>query len=169
MTLFFDPKIPNFVKNLHISWARSLKWHDRWIKLLRTPNQANEGRDILQPIQVYIGTHQKVWIGNAKDSKIPMSTSCKFGKDEDGTLVDQRVYRSMIGSLLYLTASRSNIMLSVWLHAMFQANPIESDLKAMKKIIKYVKHTTNYGLWYSMHTFWSKCLYRLGLFHIKEW
>lgn len=82
---------------------------------------------------------------NAKDSKIPMSTTCKLEKDVDGILVDQRLYRSMIGSLLYLTSSRPDIILSVCLCARFQPNPMESHLKVVKKIIKCAKQTTNFS------------------------
>ena len=54
----------------------------------------------------------------------------------------------MIGSLLYLTASRSDIMFVVCLCARFQSNPKESHLKAVKRILKYIKGTLNLGLWY---------------------
>jgi hypothetical protein len=54
----------------------------------------------------------------------------------------------MIGSLLYLTASRPDIMFSVCLCARFQANPKESHLSSLKRIIRYHKHTPNIGLWY---------------------
>jgi len=54
----------------------------------------------------------------------------------------------MIGSLLYLTSSRLDIMLSVCLCARYQSNPKESHLTAAKRIIEYLKGTTNVGLWY---------------------
>jgi hypothetical protein len=54
----------------------------------------------------------------------------------------------MIGSLLYLTASRPGIMFSVCLCVHFQVNPKESHLKALKRILRYLKHTPNIGLWY---------------------
>ena len=55
----------------------------------------------------------------------------------------------MIGSLLYLTASRPDIMFSVCLCARFQADPKECHLKAIKRILRYLKCTLNVGLWYS--------------------
>jgi len=58
----------------------------------------------------------------------------------------------MIGSLLYLTASRPDIMLIVCLCARYQANTKESHLSAVKRIIKYLKGTTNVGLWYPKGT-----------------
>jgi len=69
-----------------------------------------------------------------------------------GKGVDQTKYRGLIGSLLYLTTSRLNIMFVVCLCARFQANPKESHLKAAKRILKYPKGTTNVGLWYPSHS-----------------
>jgi hypothetical protein len=59
---------------------------------------------------------------NAKPIKTPMPTNEHLDLNEDGKTVDQKVYRSMIGSLLYLCASRPDIMLSVYMCARFQAN-----------------------------------------------
>ena len=61
--------------------------------------------------------------------------------------MDQKLYRSMIGSLLYVTTSRLDVMFSVCICARFQASPRESHLKATKRILRYLKHT-NVGLWY---------------------
>ena len=60
-------------------------------------------------------------IENSKISKTPISTSTKLDKDENGIKVDQKWYSGMIGSLLYLTASRPDIMFSVCIYARFQA------------------------------------------------
>ena len=54
----------------------------------------------------------------------------------------------MIGSLLYLCASRPNIMLSVCMRARFQADPKEVHLRAVKRILRYLVHTPKFGLWY---------------------
>lgn len=74
-------------------------------------------------------------------------------------VLDQRIYRSMIGTLLYLTTSQSDIMLRVCLCARVQASSMESHLKVLKKIIKYVKHTTNFGLWLSKQTHFDHSAY----------
>jgi hypothetical protein len=58
-----------------------------------------------------------------KHVSIPMSTATSLAPDEDGEAVDQREYRSMIGSLLYLTVTRSDIQFTVFLSARFQASP----------------------------------------------
>jgi len=78
-----------------------------------------------------------------------MSTNFKISSDLVGKLVDPTLYRSMIGSILYLTASRPDIAFSVGVCARFQANPKESHLIAVKRIIRYVNDTLLYGIWYS--------------------
>jgi len=85
---------------------------------------------------------------NAKEISTPMATGTKLDKDEKGISVNETMYRGMIGSLLYLTASRPDIMFFVCLCARFQACPKESHLKAVKRILRYVKGTTDFGLWY---------------------
>jgi hypothetical protein len=85
-------------------------------------------------------------------ARTPMSTSVKISSDLAGKSVDPSLYRSMIGSLLYLTASRPDIAFSVGVCARFQANPKESHLTAVKRIIKYVNDTLSYGIWYSRET-----------------
>ena len=54
----------------------------------------------------------------------------------------------MIGSLLYITSSRPDIMFTVYLCARYQSNPKESHLKAVKSILKYINNTVNYGLFF---------------------
>ncbi|MEE7714253.1 Ty1/Copia family ribonuclease HI, partial [Bacillus sp. 5001] len=87
-------------------------------------------------------------MNNSKASNTPMCTSTKLEIDESGESFDQKTYRGMIGSLLYLTATRPDIMFSVGLCARFQSNPKMSHLKAVKRIFRYLNGTTNLGLWY---------------------
>jgi hypothetical protein len=68
--------------------------------------------------------------------------------DTGGKSVDQKVYRSMIGCLLYLCASRPDIMLFVCMCARFQANPKEVHLRVVKRIMRYLVYTPMFGLWY---------------------
>uniref|UniRef100_A0A453P4C8 Reverse transcriptase Ty1/copia-type domain-containing protein n=1 Tax=Aegilops tauschii subsp. strangulata TaxID=200361 RepID=A0A453P4C8_AEGTS len=84
----------------------------------------------------------------SKGMKTPMPTSGHLDLTKDGKSVDQKVYRSMIGSLLYLCASRPDIMLSVCMCARYQAAPKECHLKAVKRIVRYLIHTPNFGIWY---------------------
>ena len=88
----------------------------------------------------------------AKEIGTSMSPATKLNKDESGNDVDQRLYRGMIGSLLYLTASRPDIMFSVCLCARYQAAPKESHLIAVKRILRYLKGTLNLGLFYPRDT-----------------
>ena len=72
--------------------------------------------------------------------------------DEDGNKGSDKLYRGMIGSLLYLTASRPDIQLSMGICARFQFNLKQSNLNAMKRILRYLADTINLGLWYEKGT-----------------
>jgi hypothetical protein len=89
----------------------------------------------------------------------PMATKCHLELDPNGKDVDQKVYRSMIGSLLYLCASRPDIVLSVGVCARYQAAPKESHMVAVKRIFRYLVHTPNYGLWYPKGSCFTLCGY----------
>ena len=82
----------------------------------------------------------------------PMGPNVKLTVDLLGKSVDSSLYRSTIGSLLYLIASRPDISYSVRVCARYQANPKESHMIALKRIIKYVKTTTDFGVWYNKDT-----------------
>ena len=77
-----------------------------------------------------------------------MHIKTKLEKEEDKPNVDNKLYRGMIGSLLYLTASRPDIMFSVCLCARFQSSPKESHLIAVKRILRYLRGSPNLGLWF---------------------
>jgi hypothetical protein len=91
---------------------------------------------------------KKFGMEDAKGITTPMGTNGSLDSDKSGNMVDQKLYRSMIGSLLYVTASRPDAMFSVCMCARFQASPRESHLKATKRILRYLKHTQGVGLWY---------------------
>ncbi|CAM8941004.1 unnamed protein product [Rhodiola kirilowii] len=84
--------------------------------------------------------------------RTPAATHLKITKDDAGTKVDQTMYRSMIGSLLYLTASRPDIAYVTRVCARFQADPKESLLLQVKRIIKYVCGTADFVIWYTKDT-----------------
>ncbi|GJT82571.1 hypothetical protein Tco_1056913, partial [Tanacetum coccineum] len=71
-----------------------------------------------------------------------------FMKDENAEDVDVHLYRSMIGSLMYLTSSRPDIMFAVCACARFQVTPKVSHLHAVKRIFRYLKGQPKLGLWY---------------------
>ncbi|GKA05302.1 putative ribonuclease H-like domain-containing protein [Tanacetum coccineum] len=85
---------------------------------------------------------------SVKTAITPMETKMALTKDEEADEVDVHLYRSMIGSLMYLTASRPDIMFAVCACSRFQVTPKTSHLNAVKRIFKYLKGKPNLGLWY---------------------
>jgi hypothetical protein len=85
---------------------------------------------------------------DAKPAKIPMGTDGHVDLNKGGKSVDQKAYRSMIGSFLYLCASRLDIMLSICLCARYQSDPRECHLVAVKRILRYLVATPCFGIWY---------------------
>ncbi|GJZ28628.1 putative ribonuclease H-like domain-containing protein [Tanacetum coccineum] len=83
-----------------------------------------------------------------KPASTPIEAHKSLGKDEEGEEVDVHLYRSMIGCLMYLTASRPDIMFAVCLCARFQVTPKVSHMHAVKRIFRYLKHQPKLGLWY---------------------
>ncbi|XP_057418935.1 uncharacterized mitochondrial protein AtMg00810-like [Lotus japonicus] len=98
------------------------------------------------------GIVKKFVLENAGHKRTPAATHIKLTKDEKGTDVDPSLYRSMIGSLLYLTASRPDITFAVGVCARYQAEPKTSHLIQVKRIIKYISGTSDYGILYSHNT-----------------
>ncbi|GJX54566.1 putative ribonuclease H-like domain-containing protein [Tanacetum coccineum] len=78
----------------------------------------------------------------------PIETQKPLVKDEEASDVDVHLYRSMIGSLMYLTASRPDIMFAVCACSRFQVTPKSSHLSAVKRIFRYLKGKPKLGLWY---------------------
>jgi hypothetical protein len=81
----------------------------------------------------------------------PMVVGCKLIKDDISCDVDQRTYRSMIGSLLYITTSRPDIMQVVGMVGHYQSAPKQSHLEDVNRIFKHLKGTMTYGLWYPIN------------------
>ena len=101
-------------------------------------NQAKYIKDLLK----------KYGMESASPMKTPIAPATKLDKDENGKSIDITQYRGMIGSLLYLTASRPDIMFATCICARFQANPKESHLSSVKRIFRYLKGIPYLGLWY---------------------
>ena len=93
-----------------------------------------------------------------------MAANAKLTNDSSSEFVDVTLYRSMIGCLLYLTASRPDIAFSVGVCYRFQSNSKVSQLNAVKRIIKYVGGTCDYGLFYS-----KKSNLSLACFSDSDW
>ncbi|GJZ09406.1 putative ribonuclease H-like domain-containing protein [Tanacetum coccineum] len=91
---------------------------------------------------------KKFGFTEVKTANILMETQKPLLKDKDGEEVDVHMYRSMIGSLMYLTSSRPDIMFAVCACARYQVNPKVSHLHAVKRIFRYLKGQRKLGLWY---------------------
>ena len=91
---------------------------------------------------------RKFKMEDCKSATTPIPLKAKLQPDPTGKKVDIKEYRSMIGSLLYLCASRPDIMFSVCLCARFQADPKESHRSAVQRILRYLKYAPSIGLWY---------------------
>jgi hypothetical protein len=97
-----------------------------------------------------------------KPVSTPMSTATVLDPDENGEAVDQREYRSMIDSLLYLTATRPDIQFIVCQCACFQAFPRSLHRIVVQRIFRYLKYTLKFGIWYSA----SSSLDPIGFFDV---
>ncbi|GJR52992.1 hypothetical protein Tco_1403513, partial [Tanacetum coccineum] len=100
-------------------------------------------RVVVYEVYVLIGI-----LHNCHSIGTPLATKPKLDVDLSGEPVDQSDYRSKIGSLMYLTSSRPNLVQAVCYCARYQARPTQKHLKEVKRIFKYLKGTINMGLWY---------------------
>ncbi|KAJ9562186.1 LOW QUALITY PROTEIN: hypothetical protein OSB04_007346 [Centaurea solstitialis] len=101
-------------------------------------NQAKYVQDLLKRFD----------FGGSNSAATPMPRNFQLTADTSGKPVDQKTYRAIIGSLLYLTASRPDIVFSTGVCARFQCDPRDSHLSAVKRILRYLKGTPDFGLWY---------------------
>ncbi|GJR80975.1 putative ribonuclease H-like domain-containing protein [Tanacetum coccineum] len=91
---------------------------------------------------------KKFGFQDVRTASTPMDTEKPLLKDSDGDDVDVHLYRSMIGSLMYLTSSRPDIMFAVCACARFQVTPKVAYSHAVKRIFRYLKGKPKLGLWY---------------------
>ncbi|GJZ58687.1 putative ribonuclease H-like domain-containing protein [Tanacetum coccineum] len=108
-----------------------------------------------KPDGIFISQHKyvakilkKFDFANVKTASTPIETQKPLVKDEEASDVDVHLYRSMIGSLMYLTAFRPDIMFAVCACSRFQVTPKYSHLSAVKRIFRYLKGKPKLGLWY---------------------
>ncbi|KAJ9566539.1 hypothetical protein OSB04_002505 [Centaurea solstitialis] len=101
-------------------------------------NQAKYVQDLLKRFD----------FGGSNSAATPMPRNFQLSADTSGKPVDQKTYRAIIGSLLYLTSSRPDIVFSTGVCARFQCDPRDSHLSAVKRILRYLKGTPDFGLWY---------------------
>jgi hypothetical protein len=92
---------------------------------------------------------KKFNMAELKPVSTPMSLATTLDPDENGEAVDLREYKSMIGSLLYLTVTWPDIQLIMCLCARFQASPRSSHWTTVQWVLRYLKYTLEFGIWYS--------------------
>nr|GFD35396.1 hypothetical protein [Tanacetum cinerariifolium] len=91
---------------------------------------------------------KKFGLTEGKSTSTPTDTEKPLLKDPNGEDIDVHIYKSMIGSLMYLTSSRLDIMFAVCACVRFQVTPKASHLHAVKMIVRYLKGKPHLGLWY---------------------
>ena len=110
--------------------------------------QMNDGIFISQ--EKYVSNLLDKWkMGNCKPMSTPMNTNEKFYVEDGVEKVDAQSYRSLVGSPLYLTTIRPNIMHAVGLISRFMQSPSKMHFGAAKRILRYLSGTRNYGIWYT--------------------
>ncbi|GKA35711.1 retrovirus-related pol polyprotein from transposon TNT 1-94 [Tanacetum coccineum] len=92
---------------------------------------------------------KKYGMETCEPADTPMVEKSKLDEDPQGKVVDPTRYRGMIGTLMYLTSSRPDLVFDVCMCARYQAKPTEKHLHAVKRIFRYLRGTINMGLWYS--------------------
>ncbi|GKV30443.1 hypothetical protein SLEP1_g39251 [Rubroshorea leprosula] len=92
---------------------------------------------------------KKFNMGYSKPVSTPLVLNCKMSKNDGSAYVDASWYRSIIGSLLYLTATRPNIMFAVSLLSRYMSSPTQVQLSVAKRVRRYVNGTIDYGIWFS--------------------
>ena len=96
----------------------------------------------------------------------PMETKTKLSKNDEGVVIDENLYRSLVGSLRYLTCTRPDIAYAVGVISRFMENPKSSHWKAAKRILRYVKGTADLGLLYPRGT--NNCV-KLAGYPDSDW
>ncbi|GJW61915.1 putative ribonuclease H-like domain-containing protein [Tanacetum coccineum] len=110
--------------------------------------QVKQKEDGILSVKYVTAILKKFHFTDVKTTSTPMKIQKPLLKDEDGQEVDVYLYRSMIGSLMYLTSLRPDIMFAVCVCARYQVNLKVSHLHAVKRIFRYLKGQPKLGLWY---------------------
>ncbi|KAL7592850.1 hypothetical protein Lser_V15G33989 [Lactuca serriola] len=91
---------------------------------------------------------KKFSMDNCSSAKVPIAFGYKILAEPTGESLDYKIYRGMIGPLMYITASRPDIVFAMTLCARYQSDPKVSHLTAVKQIFKYLKGSKALGIWY---------------------
>ncbi|GJX63304.1 retrovirus-related pol polyprotein from transposon TNT 1-94 [Tanacetum coccineum] len=140
---FVDPDHPDKVYHLRKALYGLKQASRAW-----TSDPPIPTRYLYQSGQIYFRDSEKHGMEKGQSIGTPMATKPKLDADLSGEPVDQTDYRSKIGSLIYLTSSRPDIVQAVCYCARYQARPTEKHLKEVKRIFRYLRGTINMRLWY---------------------
>ncbi|GJZ04859.1 retrovirus-related pol polyprotein from transposon TNT 1-94 [Tanacetum coccineum] len=140
---FVDPDHPEKVYRLWKALYRLKQAPRAWTSDLPIPKVYLNQLD-----QVRFRDTKKHGMDKCDSIGTPMATKPKLDADLSGKPTDQTTYRSMIGSLMYLTSNRQDIVQAICYCTCYQARSIEKHLKEVKRIFQYLKETINMGLWY---------------------
>ncbi|GJZ38318.1 hypothetical protein Tco_0584509 [Tanacetum coccineum] len=140
------------VRDLHTTNIDQLHAYFTWGSLtsctMRTTDFTKSQRHFLNQSKYALESLKKYGMESSDPVDTPMVEKSKLDEDTQGKAVDHTHYRRMIGTLMYLIASRPDITFDVCMCAWYQAKPIEKHLHAVKRIFKYLRGTVNRGLWY---------------------
>ncbi|GKD31471.1 putative ribonuclease H-like domain-containing protein, partial [Tanacetum coccineum] len=151
---FVDPKYPKkvykVVKALYGLHQAPRAWisKEKLTFFLRLQVKQKEDGIFISRDKYVVEILKKFDFASVKTASTPIETQKPLVKDEEATDVDVHLYRSMIGFLMYLTASRPDIMFAVCACSRFQVTPKISYLNTMKRIFRYLKGKPKLGLWY---------------------
>ncbi|GJV92896.1 retrovirus-related pol polyprotein from transposon TNT 1-94 [Tanacetum coccineum] len=160
---FVDPDHPTHVyrlkKALYGLKQAPRAWYDTLSRFL-LDNKFSKGLQVSQnPGGIFINQSKfaieilkKFGMDSCDPVDTPIVDRIKLDEDPLGILVDLTRFRSMVGSLMYLTASRPNLVFVVCMCARYQASPTKKHLEALKRVFWYLKGTINWGLWYLKDT-----------------
>ncbi|GKV19030.1 hypothetical protein SLEP1_g29330 [Rubroshorea leprosula] len=96
---------------------------------------------------------KKFNMGYSNPISTPLVLNCKMSKNDGSAYVDASWYRSIIGSLLYLTATRLDIMFVASLLSRYMSSPTQVQLSVAKGVLRYVNGTVDYGIWFSKNDY----------------
>nr|GEW17072.1 retrovirus-related Pol polyprotein from transposon TNT 1-94 [Tanacetum cinerariifolium] len=160
---FVDPDHPTHVyrlkKALYELKQAPRAWYDTLSRFL-LDNNFSKGLQVSQsPGGIFINQSKfaleilkKFGMDSSDSVDTPMVDRLKLDEDLSGIPVDHTRFRSMVGSLMYLIASRPDFVFAVCMCARYQAKPTKKHLEALKRVFRYLKGTINWGLWYPKDT-----------------
>ncbi|GJR64920.1 retrovirus-related pol polyprotein from transposon TNT 1-94 [Tanacetum coccineum] len=160
---FVDPDHPTHVyrlkKALYGLKQASRAWYDTLLRFL-LDSKFSKGLQVSQNLEgIFINQSKfaleilkKFGMDSCDPIDTPMVDQLKLDEDPLGIPVDHTRFRSMVGSLMYLTASRPDLVFAVCMCARYEASPTKKHLEALKRVFRYLRGIVNWGLWYPKDT-----------------